>query len=78
MNTFERIRKICVDHLGLRKDQVQENSSFIDDLGTDSLDAVELVMAAEEEFGFEIIDDDAEGFLTVGDAVKYIDKRLAE
>ncbi|AWZ00237.1 MAG: acyl carrier protein [Parvibaculaceae bacterium] len=68
----ERVKKIVVEHLGCEADKVQENASFIDDLGADSLDNVELVMAFEEEFGVEIPDDAAETILTVGDAVKFI------
>ncbi|MEQ9144524.1 MAG: acyl carrier protein [Parvibaculaceae bacterium] len=68
----ERVKKIVVEHLGVEADKVQENASFIDDLGADSLDNVELVMAFEEEFNVEIPDDAAETILTVGDAVKFI------
>ena len=70
----ERVKKIVVEHLGVEPDKVTEAASFIDDLGADSLDTVELVMAFEEEFGIEIPDDAAESIVTVGDAVKYIDK----
>lgn len=73
-DTEERVKKIVVEHLGVDADKVTEGASFIDDLGADSLDTVELVMAFEEEFGVEIPDDAAETILTVGDAVKYIDK----
>ena len=72
-----RVKKIVVEHLGVDADKVTEQASFIDDLGADSLDTVELVMAFEEEFGVEIPDDAAETILTVGDAVKYIDKASA-
>lgn len=68
----DRVAKIVVEHLGVEEDKVQESASFIDDLGADSLDTVELVMAFEEEFGLEIPDDAAETIQTVGDAVKYI------
>ena len=68
----ERLKKIVVEHLGVDADKVTENASFIDDLGADSLDNVELVMAFEEEFGIEIPDDAAENIQTVGDAVKFI------
>jgi len=68
----ERVKKIVVEHLGVEADKVSENASFIDDLGADSLDNVELVMAFEEEFSVEIPDDAAETILTVGDAVKFI------
>src|SRR5271157_3165927 len=70
----ERVKKIVVDHLGVEAEKVTENASFIDDLGADSLDTVELVMAFEEEFGCEIPDDAAETILTVGDAIKFLEK----
>ena len=73
----QRVKKIVVEHLGVEADKVTDNASFIDDLGADSLDTVELVMAFEEEFGIEIPDDAAESIVTVGDAVKYIDKQQA-
>ena len=76
-DTAERVKKIVIEHLGVEADKVTEQASFIDDLGADSLDSVELVMAFEEEFGVEIPDDAAETILTVGDAVKYIDKASA-
>ncbi|MBE3590275.1 MAG: acyl carrier protein [Firmicutes bacterium] len=69
---FQRIKKIIVEQLGVEEDQVTPESSFIDDLGADSLDIVELVMALEEEFDMEIPDEDAEKITTVGDAVKYV------
>lgn len=72
----ERLKKIVVEHLGVDADKVTENASFIDDLGADSLDNVELVMAFEEEFDIEIPDDAAEHIQTVGDAVKFIQERL--
>jgi len=72
-DTAERVKKIVVDNLGVDADKVTESASFIDDLGADSLDTVELVMAFEEEFGIEIPDDAAETILTVADAVKFID-----
>jgi acyl carrier protein len=68
----ERVKKIIVEHLGVEDGKVTTNASFIDDLGADSLDTVELVMAFEEEFGCEIPDDAAEKILTVKDAVDYI------
>jgi acyl carrier protein len=68
----ERVKKIVVEHLSVEEDKVTENASFIDDLGADSLDTVELVMAFEEEFGIEIPDDAAETIQTFGDAVKFI------
>ena len=73
--TAERVQKIVVEHLGVEADKVTQDASFIDDLGADSLDIVELVMAFEEEFGVEIPDDDAaEKIATVGDATRYIDE----
>ncbi|MDD3798397.1 acyl carrier protein [Croceicoccus estronivorus] len=72
-DTADRVKKIVVEHLGVEADKVAPDASFIDDLGADSLDIVELVMAFEEEFGVEIPDDAAEKIATVGDAIKYID-----
>jgi acyl carrier protein len=69
-----KIKKIVADHLGI-EEKVTEEASFIDDLGADSLDTVELVMAFEEEFGSEISDSDAEKILTVGDAIKFIESK---
>ena len=68
----ERVKKIVIEHLGVDEDKVVESASFIDDLGADSLDTVELVMAFEEEFGIDIPDDAAETIQTFGDAVKFI------
>jgi acyl carrier protein len=68
----ERVKKIVVEHLGVEAEKVTEGASFIDDLGADSLDTVELVMAFEEEFGVEIPDDAAEKILTVADAINFI------
>src|SRR5215210_780105 len=70
----ERVKKIVVEHLGVEADKVTENANFIDDLGADSLDTVELVMAFEEEFNVEIPDDAAEKITTVRDAIDYIDQ----
>ena len=75
--TAERVKKIVVEHLGVEADKVTEEASFIDDLGADSLDIVELVMAFEEEFGVEIPDDAAEKITTVKDAIDYIDQNKA-
>ncbi len=72
-DTSERVRKIVVEHLGVEESKVSENARFIDDLGADSLDTVELVMAFEEEFGCEIPDDAAEKILTVKDAISFIE-----
>ena len=74
----ERVKEIVVDHLGVEKDKVSENASFIDDLGADSLDTVELVMAFEEEFGCEIPDEAAEKILTVKDAIEYLNQHAAK
>jgi acyl carrier protein len=71
-NIAERVKKIVVEHLGVDEAKVSESASFIDDLGADSLDTVELVMAFEEEFGVEIPDDAAEKILTVKDAIDYL------
>ena len=67
-----RVKKIVVEHLSIEEEKISESASFIDDLGADSLDTVELDMAFEEEFGVEIPDDAAESIQTFGDAVKYI------
>ena len=73
----ERVKKIVVEHLGVEEDKVTDEASFIDDLGADSLDTVELVMAFEEEFGLEIPDDAAEKILTVNDAIKFIEENAS-
>ena len=73
----DRVKKIVVEHLGVEADKVVENANFIDDLGADSLDTVELVMAFEEEFGVEIPDDAAEKITTVRDAIEFIDSNKA-
>ncbi len=72
--TADRVKKIVVEHLGVDAEKVTEEASFIDDLGADSLDIVELVMAFEEEFNVEIPDDAAEKITTVKDAIDYIDQ----
>ncbi|MCB9965122.1 MAG: acyl carrier protein [Rhodospirillales bacterium] len=74
----ERVKQIAVDHLGADEAKVTEDASFIDDLGADSLDIVELVMAFEEEFNIEIPDDAAEKIQTVGDAISFIKENAAE
>ena len=71
----ERVKQIIVEQLGVDEAEVTPTASFVDDLGADSLDQVELVMAFEEEFGAEIPDEDAEKLQTVGDVVKYIEER---
>jgi acyl carrier protein len=72
-----KLKKMVVDHLGVDESKVTDEASFIDDLGADSLDTVELVMAFEEEFGSEISDSEAEKILTVGDAIKFIESKSA-
>jgi len=74
MSTFEKVRDIVVEQLGVEADEVQIESTFIDDLGADSLDIVELIMAFEEEFNIEIPDEAAEKIKTVQDVVTYIDQ----
>jgi acyl carrier protein len=73
----ERVKKIVIQHLGVDAEKVVDNADFIDDLGADSLDRVELVMAFEEEFGVEIPDDAAESIVTVGDAARFVEKAKA-
>ena len=72
-----KIKKMVADHLGVDESKVVDDAHFIDDLGADSLDTVELVMAFEEEFGSEISDSEAEKILTVGDAIKFIESSSA-
>ena len=74
-NVNATVKRIVAEHLGIDEQKVTDEASFIDDLGADSLDTVELVMAFEEEFGSEISDSDAEKILTVGDAVKFIENK---
>ncbi|TLX16604.1 acyl carrier protein [Rhizobium sp. MHM7A] len=76
-DTATKVKKIVEDHLGVDPEKIVEGASFIDDLGADSLDTVELIMAFEEEFEIEIGDDVAEQIITVGDAVKHIEKAKA-
>ena len=73
MSTFEQVKKIVKEQLGVEEDEIQMCSTFVDDLGADSLDIVELIMAFEEEFNIEIPDEKAEKIKTVEDVVKYID-----
>ena len=74
----DKIKKIIVDQLGVDAAKVTEEASFIDDLGADSLDTVELVMAFEEEFGAEISDSEAEKILTVGDAIRFVESHASK
>ncbi|RJQ29082.1 MAG: acyl carrier protein [Peptococcaceae bacterium] len=75
MTLFDRVKTIVVEQLGVEAEEVTMESSFVDDLGADSLDIVELVMALEEEFEMEIPDEEAEKIRTVGEAIKYIQER---
>ena len=74
MESMDRIKKIIVDQLGVDGSKITENSSFVDDLGADSLEIVELIMVFEEEFDLEIPDKEVEKMKTVGDVIKYLDK----
>ncbi|MDB9722941.1 MAG: acyl carrier protein [Fidelibacterota bacterium] len=74
MSTFDKVKEVVIDKLGVEDDKVVSAASFVDDLGADSLDTVELIMQLEEEFGIEIPDEDAETITTVEAAVNYIDK----
>lgn len=78
MNLEERVKNLIVEQLGVNREQLTEDTSFTDDLGADSLDCVELVMAAEGEFGICISEEDAEGLTTVGKAITYLRKRAVE
>ena len=73
---FEIIKRLIIDQLGVSETEVTKEASFVDDLGADSLDTVELVMALEEEFDLEISDEDAETIITVGDVIKFIESKL--
>tara|TARA_B100000287_G_scaffold23640_1_gene23134 strand:+ start:891 stop:1121 length:231 start_codon:yes stop_codon:yes gene_type:complete len=74
MSTFDKIKEVIIDKLGVEDDAIKPEAHFVNDLGADSLDTVELIMEFEEEFGVEIPDDDAENITTVGSAVDYIEK----
>ena len=74
MSTFDKVKEVVIDKLGVEDDKIVSEASFVDDLGADSLDTVELIMQLEEEFGIEIPDEDAEKITTVQAAVDYIDK----
>lgn len=76
MSVEDKVKDIIADQLGVKKDEIKPDSSFTDDLGADSLDTVEVVMALEEEFGIEIPDEDAEKITTVGQSVKYIEDKI--
>jgi acyl carrier protein len=78
MTVVEKVKKMIVDQLGVSESEVIPEAKFVDDLGADSLDIVELIMALEDEYGIEIPDEDAEKIETVGDAIKYIEEHLAE
>ncbi len=78
MSIEERVKQIIVEQLGVNESEVTPEAKFVDDLGADSLDLVELVMALEEEYNTEISDEDAEKIQTVGDAIKYIQDRAAK
>ena len=73
----DRVKKIVIEQLGVKEDEVKNTASFVDDLGADSLDTVELVMALEEEFDIEIKDEEAEKITTVQDAINFVEKRAA-
>jgi len=74
---FEKVKDIIVEQLDVSEDKITEEANFIEDLGADSLDIVELIMAIEDEYGLEIPDDEAEKLTTVGDVVKYIEEKKA-
>ena len=74
----DKVRQIIADQLGVKKEEVTDGAKFVDDLGADSLDTVELVMALEEEFGIEIPDEEAEKLVTVGDALRYIEEKAGK
>lgn len=78
MSVEQRVKEIIVEQLGVEQNQVTTGAKFVEDLGADSLDTVELVMALEEEFNLEIPDEDAEKIVSVGDAVNYIEKNAAK
>ena len=73
MSSFDKVKEVIMDKLGVDEDKINIEASFVDDLGADSLDTVELIMQLEEEFGMEIPDEEAENLTTVGSAVDYID-----
>ena len=78
MDTYDKVVEVIVDQLGVKKEEINPQAKFVEDLGADSLDTVELVMSLEEVFGIEIPDEDAERAKTVGDVVNYIDAKLKQ
>jgi len=76
MSTYDKVKEVIIDKLGVDEDAIKTDAHFVNDLGADSLDTVELIMEFEEEFGIEIPDEDAENITTVGSAVDYIEKVL--
>ena len=74
MSTFDKVKEVIIDKLGVEEDKIVNDASFVDDLGADSLDTVELIMEFEEEFGIEIPDEDAEKITNVSSAVKYVEE----
>ena len=74
----DKVKQIIADQLGVKKEEVTDSARFVDDLGADSLDTVELVMALEEEFGIEIPDEEAEKLVNVGDALRYIEEKAGK
>jgi len=74
MSTFDKIKEVIIDKLGVEESAITQEAHFVNDLGADSLDTVELIMEFEEEFGIEIPDEDAENITTVNSAIKYIDE----
>jgi acyl carrier protein len=74
MSTFDKVKEVIIDKLGVEEDAIKMEAHFVNDLGADSLDTVELIMELEEEFGIEIPDEDAENIMTVGAAVDYVKK----
>ena len=77
MSSFDKVKEVIMDKLGVDEDKINIEASFVDDLGADSLDTVELIMQLEEEFGMEIPDEEAENLTTVGSAVDYIDSHAS-
>ena len=74
MSTFDKVKEVIIDKLGVEENAINKDAHFVNDLGADSLDTVELIMELEEEFGIEIPDEDAENMMTVGSVVDYIEK----